>query len=174
MRSFTDKSISIVSYLKTLIRLLLEDLEQVRPVYRVVDWVKSDGDQDNYLLVQTIGKAIYKKFTPQSILDDDDFLRCFAPLDVKLITSLALIQNNNPACSISGEDIRESIVSLRGSDHAISSISIADISKNMELIDNLSPRDALRLGYSVGSSEHINILQEVKSVKTPSNSLHLN
>lgn len=131
---------------------------------RIIGWKKSNDCIAGLIHVQIIGKNIATYYSPLQIVNDNEMLSLFSPIDARTITILAMAakQGNNPRYKIILTDFMSSL----GQDALVIhdrltakqfQRSIDQLSQDFATIDKLSSRDAYKIGISVGER---NILKE--------------
>ena len=147
----TKKLSSIAEYISWLLQQYNEIRKETSPLtlYRLVDVKEKNSDQCE-LSFQLIGKATIFKTTPEDILKNEKTIEFFSSKDICIITQLAYKKLNQPKNTIIGKDFSEKLCKLLfriKNKNMINEYTASDLFNNKEFIKELSPEDALAIGY---------------------------
>ncbi len=129
-----------------------QDIKQAQSAatYRIVD-IKKGDTEDSVLTVQLCGKNTVFKLLPKEILTDNALLEGFSKRDIRTITYLAC-SNEKPKAKIVLQEFCDHLNSVvfgikRPGNQEILKKSAAEISLDKKLIAELTPEEALMVGY---------------------------
>ena len=78
----------ITNYVKWFVNQLNE-LQKVSPqnvIYKIAGKEKCKKSGEEKLIIQVVGKNVFVKLTPIELMNDEEMLKGFSPLDVRTIT----------------------------------------------------------------------------------------
>lgn len=159
MSSTENKTKNYISWLMESMVALLKDAQKQRMFpYRIVDWKKSERHEEDKLVIQVVGKSIFFSLSPAEIALDDSLISGFSPVDVKAIMTLNFI-SSSPKYKIKyldfRNDLNEEIIGLQDRDNRGNIVrkKLSDFSAQIDLIDDLSAKDAFLIGRLIGNKE---------------------
>jgi hypothetical protein len=148
-----DKPKKISNYIKWMIEAYAElRAEQAGQVtHRIVEHNK-DASGQHEITVQISGKNLVFKTSPQEIMADDRLLESFSKKDIRLLTYLACEDIKEPTHEVLGQkfirNMNQFFFKLKhGKTGEEMEKSAEEISANPELIKQLSPQDAHKIGF---------------------------
>ena len=149
----TKKSSSLAEYLSWLLQQYNEIRKETSQstLYRLIE-IKEKNDNQYELSFQIIGKATIFKTTPEYILNNEKIIEFFSSKDISIITQLACKKLNQPKNTILGKSFSQKMCKLlfrikNINKNMISEYTASDLFNNKEFIKELSPEDALAIGY---------------------------
>lgn len=128
---------------------------QLNAKYRVLKIIRTPDDTLS-LRIQIIGTAKILHWSPQQIVTDDQILEGFSKKDIRTITYYACEELKKPKCKVMSHSFSNKLnkiiflIKKLGSSKFIEKTA-ADISSDKEMINQLTPEDAHRVGYLCGS-----------------------
>jgi hypothetical protein len=145
----------LINLINNLYNLLREKEEQLRPKYRLIDWIMKEKRGEGFCRILIIGTSRVVDFKPQEIIANEQLILGFSPQDVCTITNLAHMENNKPKFKISSISfLEETIVTLKQKDGKQINLSINELGRNKTLISQLSIIDAFNLGKYIGNEDN--------------------
>lgn len=159
MLSMQNQTKNYISWLMKSVLSLLKDVQKQRVfLYRIVDWKKSECNEEDQLVIQVIGKNIFFSLPPSKIAQDDSLLSGFSQTDVKAIMTLNFI-SYSPKYRIKymdfRDDLNEEIIGFQDRDDKSNIVrkKLSDFMEQMDFVDDLSAKDAFWVGRLVGNKE---------------------
>lgn len=124
------------------------------PAYRVVS-IEQDNTDHYYVIIQIIGKSTTFIAKPEELLLDNAIVDLFSPQDVRNLTYLGYLGINSPtykilAQKLSTENDQTVFALLKKGETQHCTITAADISSNLEIIQGLNQQDAHKIGFIAG------------------------
>jgi len=140
------------------------------PKYRVTDWIKGNSPDRDKIKVHIINTRNELELSPKDIINDEDLIEGFSPLDVKTIVMLALSIRKQPKYEVVVNEFRNSLYNdiLTIKDREKSAFirqSIQELSNNLDMIDGFSPVDAYNIGRVKGEIETLESYRKLKGLK---------
>lgn len=126
-----------------------------RPSLRISEICQDEEGQ--YLVnIQVINKNIAFTSKPEEILAKDSSVDQFSPRDIRTLTYLGYLGINSPKYQILAQRLAENndqiVFAMRKKGDSSVIVKTAEqIRKEKDIIKNLSPEDAHRIGFTVGS-----------------------
>lgn len=155
----TKKSSSIAEYISWLLQQYNEVRKETSPptLYRLIE-IKEKNDNGYELSFQIIGKAAIFKATPEDVLKNERTIEFFSSKDISIITQLAYKALNRPRNKIIGKCFSAKLSRLlfkikNIKKNLTDEYTASELSSNKELIKNLSPEDALTIGYAAAQEK---------------------
>ncbi len=138
--------------------------------YKIVDWEKGDNVSDDKLIINVVGTNINIPLKPGVIYADDQLIKGFHPLDVKIISTLALSCEPTSKYQLLLQDFRSDIENytiVYGHKNLSKKlrISVDDLARNMTLIDGFSPQDAFKIGETFAENKIRNERKIINAMK---------
>lgn len=129
-----------------------QQMRSPQTLYRLVE-IKKNSHDDYELYFQVIGKAALFKTSIDEVLKNEASLEHFSCKDIKTITHLATLKNNQPKNKIVGKSFSSKLNKLifkikNLSENTIYESTAPELSIDKELIKNLAPEDAHMIGYA--------------------------
>ena len=161
-----DKPKKISNYIKWMVEAYAElRAEQAGQVtHRIVEYNMTTSGQHE-VAVQISGKNLVFKTSPQEIMADDRLLESFSKKDIRLLTYLACEDIKEPTHEVLGQkfirNMNQFFFKLKhGKTGEEMEKSAEEISANPELIKQLTPQDAHKIGFvaagdSVKKEKHL-------------------
>jgi hypothetical protein len=160
---------SVIDYFSTLVKhyQAIQQKSQIPSLYKIVGKEICKDTSNELFVIQVYGKNVFLRMTPNELAADDKMLSGFSALDVRTITYFACKehlksdQQKTPqskqnvlyriiAMTFSRRHKKQMLVIEQENKAEIISASVSDISKNPEMIDGFSSRDAHQIGYVAG------------------------
>jgi len=160
---------SVIDYFSTLLKhyQAIQQKFQIPSLYKIVGKEICKDTSNELFVIQVYGKNVFLRMTSKELAADDKMLSGFSPLDVRTITYFACkehIESNAQKAPHSNRNVLYRVIAMTFSRRhkkqmlvieqenkaEIISDSVANISKNPEMIDGFSSRDAHRIGYAAG------------------------
>jgi len=148
------------------------------PLYRIVK-IEKHEDGIYYVLVQLIGKNSLLKSEPEKLLADDKLVNSFSPTDIRTLTYLGYLGINSPKYKVLAKQLSEKndqtlfAIHKKG-EKTYQVITAEEISKNQEIINGLTQKEAHMIGFSTAIEQSIiekrekeNILNQLQKRPPP-------
>lgn len=127
-----------------------------QPKYRIIEIIEDEND--SYTVhTQIINTKLTFHTTPQEILMDDNFVDGFSPRDVRTLTYLGYLVLKGPKFTIMAQRIIENnkvifAIKQKGQKELIIK-KASEILHEQDIISHMSPTDAIKIGYALGSND---------------------
>ncbi len=123
------------------------------PKYNIIE-VYQDDDGDHFVKVKHFGKHLIESMDPIKILSDDQLTDSFSQRDVRTLTFLGYLSQNNPKYQILAQRISKDkkivfAIKKKGS-NTVSMKSADEVYNDKDIISNLNHKDAHDVGYVKG------------------------
>lgn len=157
--SLFHKFSSMLRLVSSTLKQAIDERSREFPL-KIVDKIFCSKKQQDYLIIQVPGKAIFFKKFPSELVIDDALLGGFSPFDSRLITFLALQEKYRPEEKIVATEyspLNDDILLHTKNRRTKSTdlINAVEISKNKELLNKFGTEDAHRIGYLLGTKSAI-------------------
>lgn len=178
----SSKTISLSKYIAWVSKKYNELLQETqnKEIYRIVE-VKNHTHETCKVRVHIVGTDKTIEWIPQDILADDRLLEGFSKKDIRTLTYYACKEINKPKFKIISHGFSDRlkkvlflIKNLKTNEEAEATAS--KISLNKEMINQLNPEDAHRIGYWCGNEEVLKekeMLEKLKKENPEKNKLNL-
>lgn len=145
----------VVQFMKHVKKVMLlsknKGLPASYPEYRISEIFQNNNGQ-YYVTIQLINKRIAYHALPHEILAEDKLVDKFSPRDIRTLTYLGYLEINKPKYEILARHLSQNhdqtLFTLKHKNqNSVSVTSAKDISRNSEMINNLSQEEAHRVGF---------------------------
>ncbi len=137
----------------------LRNLYNNQEYFRIIN-IKHNSQNECTIVIQIVGKATFFETTPQEIVANDKLIEGFSKKDIRTITYFATQEIKKPTFKILVQEFNDNLnkmtfkIGKRGSSQAIEKTA-SEITLDKPLLNQLTPEDALKVGYAIASEQHL-------------------